>query len=620
MDISPDKQNIDTLFASTTYYIDFYQREYKWSKEPVERLLDDIFFKFNIEYQARAKDDLIPSKEVVTAYYPWYYLNTYVTNIIEGKVYVVDGQQRLTTLTLILLKLKHMCGEYDSELTPWVERKIIGYSGPSKEFWMNHLRHIKTLEELLKSDKDLKKIPVKSGIGAENMIINYSVISKWLNDSLDSKHKLETFIFYFLYRLVLINLTVEQTNVPMVFEVINDRGVKLKPYEILKGKLLGLVDKIDLEKLQLNELWDEKVKAVNSRSENEIDFFFWSLIRARYTDTKVDFIKVSESNYHRAIFTDDFNRKLNLKNNPASIKQFLLNEFTYYTNLYLKVLKAYNELSAEYPHVYYNQLNEQDTQFMLILSCCMLNDKDEDQKIAVISAELDRFFALLRLQRAYDSNRFNDMIWEIIIKVRNEGVASYRNIFDEYLLKELNYQNEITTINKPFSYIYFKEVTGKDIPSRFLRYFYARLEKFLSDGTNLKMKHSFGDLVTKTGSVNGFHIEHILADNEENLFLFDNDEERFYRERNRLGGLLLLKGKDNQSSNDEVYKKKLKSYANTLYWNETLREDTYKSKLDLLELIKKHKLNMRPIDELFGPEELEERQKLLAQLIRIIWN
>ena len=46
MDISPDKQNIDTLFASTTYYIDFYQRDYKWNKEPVERLLDDIFFKF----------------------------------------------------------------------------------------------------------------------------------------------------------------------------------------------------------------------------------------------------------------------------------------------------------------------------------------------------------------------------------------------------------------------------------------------------------------------------------------------------------------------------------------------------------------------------------------------
>ena len=48
-------------------------------------------------------------------------------------------------------------------------------------------------------------------------------------------------------------------------------------------------------------------------------------------------------------------------------------------------------------------------------------------------------------------------------------------------------------------------------------------------------------------------------------------------ERNRLGGILLLKGKDNISSNNEPYSEKLKSYANTLYWNETLRADSYKS-------------------------------------------
>ena len=39
-------------------------------------------------------------------------------------------------------------------------------------------------------------------------------------------------MYYFLYRLVLINLAVDSTHVPMVFEVINDRGVRLKPYEI----------------------------------------------------------------------------------------------------------------------------------------------------------------------------------------------------------------------------------------------------------------------------------------------------------------------------------------------------------------------------------------------------
>ena len=72
----------------------------------------------------------------------------------------------------------------------------------------------------------------------------------------------------------------------------------------------------------------------------------------------------------------------------------------------------------------------------------------------------------------------------------------------------------------------------------------------------MDMRHNLYNLVVNTGSTNGFHIEHILAENEENYELFGNDEERFKSERNRLGGLLLLKGKDNISSNNETYGKK----------------------------------------------------------------
>ena len=86
---------------------------------------------------------------------------------------------------------------------------------------------------------------------------NYQIISKFLDEQLSDKRKFETFAMYFLYRLVLINLSVEQTNVPMIFEVINDRGVRLKPYEILKGKLLGQIDKLELDKKDYNGLWKQ---------------------------------------------------------------------------------------------------------------------------------------------------------------------------------------------------------------------------------------------------------------------------------------------------------------------------------------------------------------------------
>jgi uncharacterized protein with ParB-like and HNH nuclease domain len=106
MDVTPQKQNLDNVFSNTTYYIDFYQRQYKWTNEPVQRLLDDIFYKFKIEYKKHEKN--VKEMENMIKDYSWYYLNTYVTNIVEGKHFIVDGQQRLTTLTLILMKLKHL--------------------------------------------------------------------------------------------------------------------------------------------------------------------------------------------------------------------------------------------------------------------------------------------------------------------------------------------------------------------------------------------------------------------------------------------------------------------------------------------------------------------------------
>ncbi len=66
MDLSPDKQNIDGVFSNTAYYIDFYQRDYRWTEEPVLRLLDDILHKFKEQYD-RSKD-FSPGKETVTRY------------------------------------------------------------------------------------------------------------------------------------------------------------------------------------------------------------------------------------------------------------------------------------------------------------------------------------------------------------------------------------------------------------------------------------------------------------------------------------------------------------------------------------------------------------------------
>lgn len=611
MDVSPLNQNIDTLFSNTTYYIDFYQRQYKWDSVPVIRLLDDIFYKFLEEHKQYAHSS-IPSDQIIGRY-SWYYMNTYVTNLDTdtNRLYLVDGQQRLTTLTLILIKLYHQADTYGSELKDWIADKIVGRSGYKKTFWMNHEMHEPTLRALFDG---AEIIPTDTGITAKNLANNYVFISKRLDKELIDKTIFERFVFYFMRRVVLINLKVEQTDVPMIFEVINDRGVKLKPYEILKGKLLGQIDKEELDAFKFNELWDDKVNAINSNYPDAIDYFFIYLLKAKFADTISESRKFDKE-YHRALFAET---NLNLDHNSENVKLYLQNDFTYYTDLYLKLMLYASQYERDFRHVYYNSLTDRGQQFLLILSACKVNDSQEKEKIQVVSYQIDRLFCLLQLQRAYDSNGFNEVMYKISEQIREKDVSVIPDVFNEALLEILREKYSNYDLTSIFSYGYFKE-TGIDLDKRFKRYFFARIEEFIAENTKMDMRHNLYNLVVNTGNTNGFHIEHILAENEENYALFDNDEDKFRSERNRLGGLLLLKGKDNISSNNESYSDKLVSYANTLYWNETLRRDSYKSHLDFTNWINASKLNFRPMDK-FGPEELEERQRLLFDIVNRIWN
>src|SRR5437667_381270 len=203
MDISPDKQNIDRVFSNTAYYIEFYQRDYRWTDAPVLRPLDDIFHKFKEQY-ARSSE-MNPGKETISAHY---------------------------------------------------------------------------------------------------MVKHYETIGLCLGKELKDKHCFETFVFYFLHRLVLINLAVEQTDVSMVFEVINDRGVRLRPYEILKGKLLGQINKIELDKENYNGLWEKKAEAINAFKEDELDSFFRFYLKAKFAATRNDGQRF-DGDYHRAMFARD---------------------------------------------------------------------------------------------------------------------------------------------------------------------------------------------------------------------------------------------------------------------------------------------------------------------------
>ena len=125
--------------------------------------------------------------------------------------------------------------------------------------------------------------------------------------------------------------------------------------------------------------------------------------------------------------------------------------------------------------------------------------------------------------------------------IRGKSKDTYRAAFDMKLKKAIAARRNVEEV-EPLSYSSFRQA-GINLNTRFKRYFFARIDEFLAAEMKLNPKHPMADLVTKTGAKTGFHVEHILSWNDENLALFDNDEEKFEQERNRLGGILLLKGK-----------------------------------------------------------------------------
>lgn len=53
--IEPEKQSVKVCLSRKSYYIDFYQREYVWSKETAQTLLNDIFYIFELSYNEHKK-------------------------------------------------------------------------------------------------------------------------------------------------------------------------------------------------------------------------------------------------------------------------------------------------------------------------------------------------------------------------------------------------------------------------------------------------------------------------------------------------------------------------------------------------------------------------------------
>ena len=99
--IIPQKRTVRELLQNAEYSIDFYQREYEWERRNIEELLDDFVDKFSSAHDSRNSRRDVQD-------YPRYFLGTVIMFKKDGKKQIVDGQQRMTTLTLLLIYFNHL--------------------------------------------------------------------------------------------------------------------------------------------------------------------------------------------------------------------------------------------------------------------------------------------------------------------------------------------------------------------------------------------------------------------------------------------------------------------------------------------------------------------------------
>src|SRR5207302_1448931 len=99
-EIDGDGRTVRQLLTARKYSIDYYQREYKWQTKQVTELIDDLANKFLESYEPDHDRSAV-------ADYGHYFLGSIIISDKDGQKFIIDGQQRLTTLSLLLIFLYH---------------------------------------------------------------------------------------------------------------------------------------------------------------------------------------------------------------------------------------------------------------------------------------------------------------------------------------------------------------------------------------------------------------------------------------------------------------------------------------------------------------------------------
>ena len=234
--LTADQKSIELLFSETKvgFLIPSYQRPYAWTEAECRTLWEDIKA---FEFPDNNSDNFNPDEE--------YYLGSIVTfKNKDGKQEIIDGQQRLTTLVLLLRAFYARFGDMQDANSQKVKSRVEKCLWKVDEYGNVIQSKVKmTSSVVTDTQRDEFLYILENGEAPAEMKSKYAENYRFFQGRIEEfLHELPSYFALFPARLLgnCILLTVEaesQDTALRIFSTLNDRGMPLSDSDIFKAQL-----------------------------------------------------------------------------------------------------------------------------------------------------------------------------------------------------------------------------------------------------------------------------------------------------------------------------------------------------------------------------------------------
>lgn len=598
-----DRTVFDVLNARK-YTVDYFQREYSWEKKHIEQLVTDLTSTFLDVYTEGDPPSAVRN-------YRNYYLGSFVVSSKNGMESIIDGQQRLTSLTLFLIYLNNLQKKFDRRQS--IEPLIFSEKYRELSFNIQVEERKQCLEKLfLEGSYEPQPNDDESTI---NMARRYLDIVEAFPEELKGS-AFPYFLDWLKDNVILVEITAySDDNAYTIFESMNDRGLNLTSSEMLKGYILSRF-KQAADRERANRFWKEAIQNLHGYSKEEDQKFFQAWLRSQYADTirqskagssNEDFEKIG-TRFH-SWFRDNLLKIGVDADSPDNFRKLLHEEMKFYLRAYLDILNAQAEEKAGWEHVFYHyQWGIADSlSFPLMLAPLKSSDSPDvtRQKINEVARYMETFAVRRSINfRKFGASSIRYTIYLLVKELRGKDLDSLRAIL----------RNKLTEMPETWDGVGEFRLHGMN--RQFVKFLLARITGFIEQQSGAAA--NFSTYFVSSGA-KPFEVEHIWADK------FDEHRDEFQQKhefdtyRNRIGDLVLLPQGTNQSYGAKPYNEKVQHYLKENLLVKSLHPKTYESNPNFTGMAQRLGIPFRH-HESFGKADIDQRQKLIQRICEVIWS